>query len=183
MGKLELIIGPMFASKSTELISAVNRYMSIGMSVLVINNHLNKRYGSEKISTHDNRIFDGCYNLKNLADIFELKEYNDVDVIVIEELQFFPDAFDIITFIVDNTNKIIIAAGLIGDSNRNPFGDVLRLIPHAEKIKHLTAFCKRCNNGTLAQFTKRLTDDKEKIIIGTSDLYIAVCRKHFLENN
>jgi thymidine kinase len=182
MGKLELIIGPMFASKSTELISTINRYISIGMSVLVINNHLNSRYGTSKISTHDKKIYEGCFNLQYLKDIYKLEQYPKINVIVIEELQFFPDAYNVITNILDTTDKIVIAAGLIGDSERNPFGDVLRLIPHAETLKHLTAFCKKCNNGTIGQFTKRLSNNKDTIAIGSDDMYITVCRKHYLQD-
>jgi thymidine kinase len=76
----------------------------------------------------------------------------------------------------------VIAGGLDGDFRRAPFGDVLRLIPHAEKVVKLSALCKRCRDGTPANFTMRLTKDKSQTVVGSADVYEAVCRKHFLEN-
>ena len=76
--------------------------------------------------------------------------------------------------------KIVIAAGLDGDSNREPFGDVLRLIPYAEKVTKLSAFCKICQDGTPAFFTKRVTKCNDKVIVGSEDKFIATCRRHYL---
>ena len=70
-GKLELIIGPMFSGKSTELIRHANRYISIGKKVLAINHSFNKRYGSDKITTHDNKIFNDCVIVDNLDDLIQ----------------------------------------------------------------------------------------------------------------
>jgi thymidine kinase len=103
------------------------------------------------------------------------------DVIIIEELQFFTDAYESIVKWCDINNKIVIAAGLDGDFLRNPFGDVLRLIPHAEKVTKLSALCKKCGDGTLAHFTKRITNDNQTTLVGSDDIYEAVCRKHFLK--
>jgi len=115
-------------------------------------------------------------DLELQKDIFEKAE-----VIIIEELQFFTDAFDTIISWCDIHKKSVVAAGLDGDFMRNPFGDVLRLIPHAEKITKLTALCKKCGDGTCAPFTKRTTADTDTTIIGSDDVYEAVCRTHFLE--
>ena len=60
------------------------------------------------------------------------------------------------------------------------FGDILRLIPHAEKVKKLSALCLECNDGTEAFFSKRIdTENSDIINVGAADKYIAVCRKHF----
>jgi thymidine kinase len=104
-----------------------------------------------------------------------------VDVIIIEELQFFTDAYETIIHWCDNYSKIIVAAGLSGDFLRNPFGDILKLIPHAEELTKLNALCKKCNNGTLAHFSKRIVQNNKTTLVGSNDIYEAVCRKHFLE--
>ena len=74
--------------------------------------------------------------------------------------------------------KTIIVAGLDGDYKQEPFGDILKLIPHAERVKKLSALCLKCNDGTPASFTKRIISSKLQTLVGSSESYIAVCRKH-----
>jgi thymidine kinase len=183
-GRLELIIGPMYASKTTELIKISNRYKSIQKNILAINHKINNRYGTCNIMSHDSKELDNCKILTKLCQLKEddlIDEYNKADIIIIEELQFFEDAYEFITNATDIDHKIIIAAGLDGDSNREPFGDVLRLIPYAEKVTKLSAFCKICQDGTLGYYTKRLVDNTDKVLVGTTNEFIAVCRRHYLE--
>jgi len=181
IGYLELIIGPMYAGKSTELIRIINRYKCLNKNIIVINHSFNNRYGSIGLTTHNKEKFEKCLTLSKLGSLDE-NLLENIDVIIIEELQFFDDAYDIIIDWCDNKNKIVIAAGLDGDFKRMPFGDVLRLIPHAEKITKLSALCKKCGDGTHAHFTKRIINKEEKTIVGSDDIYEAVCRKHNLEN-
>lgn len=181
---LQLFIGPMYAGKSSELIRQIQRYEILNKNVLVINHSINNRYGSNTITTHTKMSYDDCIIVDTLSEVYEDKyktKFDNADVIVIEELQFFKDAYDNIVKWCDN-GKHVIAGGLDGDFRRAPFGDVLRLIPHAEKVVKLTALCKRCCNGTPAVFTMRTTLDESQTIVGSGDIYEAVCRKHFLEN-
>ena len=123
-GRLELIIGPMYASKTTELIKLSNRYKSIQKNILAVNHIINNRYGTCNIMSHDSKELDSCKVLTKLSELKEdeyINEYNNADIIIIEELQFFEDAFEFITHATDIDHKIIIAAGLDGDSNRKPF--------------------------------------------------------------
>lgn len=178
-GYLELIIGPMYAGKSTELIRIINRYKCLDKSVIVINHSFNNRYGTSGLSTHNNEKFEKCIILDKL-DIIDKDLLNNTDVIIIEELQFFDSSYETIIDWCDNYKKTVIAAGLDGDFKRNPFGDVLKLIPHAEKITKLSALCKRCGNGTLAHFSKRIVENNDKTLVGGNDIYEAVCRFHYL---
>jgi len=179
-GYLELIIGPMYAGKSTELIRIINRYKCLNKKIVVINHIFNNRYGSNGLTTHNKEKFDTCLNIEKLKEFDENKELLDeTDVIIIEELQFFSDAYDLITKWCDIDKKSVIAAGLDGDFLREPFGDVLKLIPHAEKVTKLSALCKKCGDGTIASFSKRITQEMDKTIVGSNDIYEAVCRKHY----
>ena len=178
-GYLELIIGPMYAGKSTELIRIINRYKCLNKSVIVINHSFNNRYGTSGLSTHNNEKFEKCIILDKLDNI-DKDLLNNTDVIIIEELQFFDSSYETIIDWCDNYKKTVIAAGLDGDFKRNPFGDVLKLIPHAEKITKLSALCKRCGNGTLAHFSKRIVENNDKTLVGGNDIYEAVCRFHYL---
>jgi len=182
-GYLELIIGPMYAGKSTELLRIINRYKCLNKKICVINHSFNNRYGSTGLTTHNRTTFDQCVIITKLAEL-DNDNNNDaisgIDVIIIEELQFFEDAFEYVTKWCDS-GKIVICAGLDGDYLRNPFGDVLRLIPHADKVTKLNSLCKKCGDGTLAHFTKRIILSKETTLVGSDEMYEAVCRKHYLE--
>ena len=182
-GYFKLIIGPMYAGKSTELLRSINKYKILNKKIVVINHIINNRYGSTKLITHDKKEYDDCIILENLGDLEQ--NYKDIfescDVIIIEELQFFKDAYSNIVKWLDIDNKMIIAAGLDGDFMRKPFGDVLNLIPHANKVFKLNALCTKCCNGTKAEFTKRTCAEQEITLVGSNDIYEAVCRKHYLE--
>jgi len=184
VSSLELIIGPMFAGKSTEIIKKIKMYNILEKKVLVINHSINNRYGTEGISTHDENKIENSINVETLQQLEN--EYYDYfiecDVVIIDELQFFNDAFTKITEWLDKYNKKIIGAGLISDFEKKPFGDVLKLIPHAEEIIKLNALCKKCKDGTKACFTKRTINENSQIIVGSNECYEAVCRKHYLEN-
>jgi len=179
-GYLQLIIGPMYDGKSTELIRIINRYKCLNKNIIIINHTFNNRYGSIGLTTHNLEKIEQCIILENLKDL-DKNIFEKADVIIIEELQFFSDAYDVIINWCDEHHKTVIAAGLDGDFMRNPFGDVLKLIPHAEKITKLNALCKKCGDGTSAHFTKRITKDVQTTLVGSNDIYEAVCRKHYGE--
>ena len=184
-GRLELIIGPMYASKSTEVIRRVNRYRAKDLHVLVINHSINNRYGSNHITTHDSVELKCCIIVDKLSDIWDeySEDYKAADIIAIEEIQFFPDAYDFITTALDRDHKQIVAAGLIADYQRKRFGQVLDLIPHAEEILHLKAYCALCVDITDGAFTKRIVSDNEdQVLVGTKETYLTVCRYHYLND-
>ena len=183
VGILELIIGPMYAGKSTELIRITNIYRNIGKTVLGINHTLNTRFDTTDITTHDKKVLEGCIVVEKLEDIehYYTDELLSSEIIIIDELQFFPDAYATILRWVEDMHKTVITAGLDGDFNREPFGDVLRLIPIADKVTKLSAMCKQC--GTPAFFSKRIIDSVERTIVGSTEVYEAVCRRHYLEKD
>ena len=181
MGHLTLIMGCMFAQKTTELLRQIRRFESIGYKVLVVNYEADTRYGKDCIASHDvDKHPATCVG--RLADIDEKVTLSDYDVIVIDEGQFFPDLFDEVTRLADTQPLHIIVCGLDGDSERRPFGDMLRLIPHAEKVERLTAYCAVCRDGTTAHFSKRFVASDGQVAVGAGDMYRPVCRRHFLEN-
>ena len=183
-GRIDIIIGSMFSGKSTELIRRINRYKVLGKKILVINHKLDRRYSENSISTHSNMILE-CISLENLNDINlqenYINEYKSCEVLVIEEAQFFKDLYKVVVKAADIDNKIVIVAGLDGDSNREEFGDILRLIPKCDSVKKLHALCVKCKDGTSASFTKRLIKNNSQIYIGVSE-FIAVCRYHYLND-
>ena len=181
-GSNDIIIGCMFSGKSTEIIRLIKRYQNIPSKRLLIINHSSDiRYGKSVISTHNKEQI-SCKSLSYLSVIKEKEDYKNSNVIFIEEGQFFKDLYDFSTNAADNDNKEVIISGLDGDFKRECFGDICRLIPHAENIKKLNALCSKCQNGTVANFTKRIVSNSDQTLIGSSESYIPVCRYHFINN-
>ena len=181
VGRIEVIIGCMFSGKSTEIIRLIHRYKKINKKLLILNNSLDQRYGECVISTHDKQQV-ACKSLDSLIPIMDTDDYTTSEVIIIEEAQFFKDLFEFATKSADLHNKIVIVSGLDGDYKRQPFGDILKLIPHAEVVKKLSALCILCNNGDEANFTQRLVNSDELELIGTNE-YRPTCRYHYLHIN
>ena len=174
MGYLEIILGPMFAGKTTKLIEKYRECIFLMKKVCVINYEEDKRYDDVKLSSHDLVKIDST-NLKNISDIFSNDEIMKAEIFLINEGQFFPDLYFSVKKLVDELNKTVYVYGLDGDYKREKFGEILDLIPICNKVKKLTALCNMCKDGTKAYFTKRITNEKEQKVIG-NDNYIAVCR-------
>ena len=182
MGEIELILGCMFSGKSTELIRRIRRYKSIGKKVLSVNYLEDKRYGNNNIVTHD-KIKEDALFVKNLQQIITHENFQSSEIIAINEGQFFSDLYNLVITFADYYNKNVIICGLDGDYKRQPFGDILKLIPHSESVIKLTALCKICNDGTKAAFTKRTSKSDDLILIGSEESYLPVCRKCYNIDN
>lgn len=166
----------MFAQKTTELLRRIRRYESIGYTIKVINYAHDTRYGTNCISSHDLDKYPAT-PLHMLSDVGDL---SGVNVIIIDEAQFFPDLYESVTKWADTLPIHIVVCGLDGDSERKPFGDILRLFPHAEEVVRLSSYCAHCRDGTPAYYSKRIDATAEQIAIGGKDMYAPVCRKHYL---
>ena len=177
-GRLELIIGNMFSGKSSELIRRINRERSINKKILVINYLGDNRYSKDSVTTHDLTKVK-CLKLDKLLSLNE-NIINGYDSFFIDEAQFFPDLYTFVKMVVEKCNKHVVVSGLDGDSNRNSFGDIIKLIPISDTVDKLTAYCIRCNNGTLGPFTKKISTSESVVDIGGIDKYLPVCRKHYL---
>ena len=181
MGHLSLIVGCMFAQKTTELLRRVRRYQSIGYRVLVVNFAADTRYGTDRVTSHD-REFEAAVCVSTLAEIAPL--LGEYQVLAVDEAQFFPDLYEYVTRWADTLPLHIVLSGLDGTSDRAPFGDLLRLIPHAEEVERLTAFCAVCRDGTVAMYSQRLespADPSNPLVhIGGAESYRPVCRQHYL---
>ena len=114
-----------------------------------------------------------------LTDKKYFSTYSTSDVIGIDEAQFFPDLLEFIKQ-TERDNKIIIIAGLDGDSNRKPFGQILDCIPLCDEVTKLTAMDMILKDGTPAIFTKRLVDNSDQICVGAKNEYAAVSRMNYL---
>ena len=178
---LTVIFGSMYSGKTTELIRRITRYQSIQKRVLVINSKLDNRYScDDAIISHDEYKYNSM-KCKNLHEIdSQLKIQVDVDVVAIDEGQFFPDLKKYVLKFTEEYGKDVIVAGLIGDFKREKFGSIIDLLNYSDNIVHLKALCTNCTNGTLGIFTKKTCNVLDRIDVGSKEKYIAVCRKCYL---
>jgi len=181
MPKLDIIIGPMFAGKSCEIIRMVRLLKVCDKDYLIVKPKIDNRYSTNEIVSH-NYDKEKCIALTNLIDIYPYCK-NTHDTIFIDEAQFFTDLKKQVLNLVENLNYNVVITGLDGDSNRNKFGEVLDLIPYADSCKKITALCQICKDGTPGIFSYRKSQDENQILIGAKDEYMAVCRKHYLNIN
>jgi thymidine kinase len=179
---LELILGPMFAGKSSAILQIVNRHKSIGRSTLLISHSIDSRYSSENyIINHDGSKIPCCKTNKLLSLLN--KDLVDSKLVIIEEAQFFSDLYMFVLDLVENQGKDVIVVGLDGDADRKPFGQILELVPLCDKITKLKAFCKLCSDGTNALFTFCKKKKDEQVCVGGEDLYMPLCRQHYLAHS
>ena len=181
MAKLDIIIGPMFGGKSTELIRRIRKLDVLNKQYASIKPTVDNRYSYNKIVSHNNdKINCNCYNLIN--DFIKNTELKNMDTIFIEEGQFFNDLKEGVIKLVEHFNCNVVIVGLDGDSNRNKFGQILDLIPYSDTCIKITALCKICNDGTPAIFSHRKNKNKNQVEVGAY-MYESLCRKHYLELN
>ena len=173
---LSIIMGNMFSGKTSELIRRLKRLKVIGKDVMIINSAKDTRSPEEILKTHDNVKFD-CHKVFDLFEIINTDEFDRADIIAIDEAQFFPRLKKFVECCL-HVGKSVILAGLDADSFQHKFGELIDCIPLACDVTKLSALCMRCNDGTLGPFTKRIVEDQRLELIGGSDMYVAVCRKH-----
>lgn len=184
---LELLVGPMFAGKSSALLTIVRRHRALGWPVFVVTHSMDTRYASDPhIVNHDQERIPATATT-HLMDLLDMPAYSEARLVVVEEAQFFPDLVEFVLKAVDGDGKHAVVVGLDGDAERRPFGKVLDLVPHADRITKLTAFCHLCADGTPAVFTHAHRADaaasaaEGKPCVGAADKYTPMCRRHFNE--
>lgn len=179
MGFIKLYIGCMYSGKTTEIIRECHRCNSIGKNVLCINYSFDNRYGDDDFVYSHTRDKISCVKSVNLADV-DQERIRSADVIMINEGQFFADLIEHCVEWCEKLDKDVLVSGLSGDFQRKSFGQILELIPLADEVMYMTAYCVKCRDGTIANFTWRLSTETEQVVIG-SDNYIPVCRRCYLK--
>lgn len=180
---LDLIIGPMYSGKSTELFRRLTILAEMGMNVLYINSSLDIRTQKD-YSTHNPMVSNlGKIKTQKISKLEDV-EYIKFDIIGIDEAQMFPDLEKCVKM-VETDSKHVIVSGLSGDFLRRPFSNISELIPKASNITNLYSICELCAQNQKkilkAEFTKRLCKNSELLLVGGKNEYIPVCRKCYLK--
>ena len=179
---IDLILAPMYAGKTSELIRRLIIYYEMDMKVLYVNSAKDNR-SEDAFSTHNCTIGKIPFKALKTEDIRTL-DVSEYSVIGVDEASFFPGLKDTVLKWVEEQGKIVIVAGLNADYLRRPFGELNDLIPFCDSITKLTPFCLTCKKTegkiTPAHFTKRIIKSREDVLVGGKETYIPVCRKCYL---
>ncbi|MFW5914061.1 MAG: thymidine kinase [Bacillota bacterium] len=177
-GWLEVIVGPMFAGKTEELLRRIRRLEYAKKSVVVFKPRIDNRYDEDSIISH-NKTRAQSVNIDAAEEIFDHID-STTDVVAIDEVQFLDDAIlDVIDFLVQK-GKVVMTSGLDLDFRAEPFAFVPILMARAEYVMKLSAVCVKC--GAPATRTQRIIDGKPAkyydpvVMIGASESYEARCR-------
>ena len=174
-GSIEVICGSMFSGKTEELIRRMKRAQFAKLKVAIYKPCIDVRYSEDEVVSHDAHSIPST-PISSPARMLEIA--SDVEVVGIDEAQFFdPGIVDVCRILADSGVRVIVA-GLDMDYLGKPFGPMPDLIATAEYVTKVHAICVRC--GNLAHHSHRLTADNALVMLGEKDTYEPVCRHCFL---
>jgi len=183
-GKLEVICGSMFSGKTEELMYRLRRAEYAKKAVITIKHKIDNRKSYSCIVSHDGaerQAFSITSCNEGIQTLTNIAEGQHVDVIGIDEIQFFPmETLPVLQGFVEAGIRVIVA-GLDMDFRGEPFGVVPTLMAIADEVTKLRAVCMECGNE--ANFTQRLINgnpagyDDETILVGGEECYEPRCRQ------
>lgn len=175
-GRIELVLGPMFSGKSTELMRRARRAHFAKRRVIVIKYAGDTRYTDAVVlQTHDAATLAATFSASTLMPL--LSEHADTfaaaHMVAIDEGQFLPDLAEFAEKLA-NAGCVVVIAALDSDFMRRAFKPITDVLPLAERIDKLTAVCLTC--GGEAAFNRRTVVSTAVELIGGAESYAAACR-------
>ncbi len=170
-GWIEVVAGSMFSGKTEELIRRLNRAKIAKQKVEIFKPKVDTRYSDDEVVSHNANAIRST-PVETAANILLLS--SDVDVIGIDEAQFFDDGLADVCNELANQGIRVIVAGLDMDFQGKPFGPIPGLMATAEYVTKVHAVCMQC--GNLAQYSHRLSDTDKLVLLGEKDAYEPLCR-------
>ncbi len=173
-GWIEVICGSMFSGKTEELIRRLKRAKIAKQKVEIFKPAVDVRYDEEEVVSHDASSIQSS-PVESSSQI--LLMVNDVDVVGIDEAQFFdPELISVCNQLANSGIRVIIA-GLDMDFTGKPFGPIPALLASAEYVTKVHAICIRC--GNLAQYSHRTIEGDKLVVLGETESYEPLCRRCF----
>ena len=177
-GWIEVICGSMFSGKTEELIRRLNRAKIARQKVEIFKPSVDTRYDDQDVVSHNETAIKST-PIQAASQILLLA--HDVDVIGIDEAQFFDNELATVCNLLANDGIRVIVAGLDMDFQGKPFGPIPSLVATAEYVTKVHAICIRC--GNLAQYSHRTIKDDNLVVLGETDSYEPLCRKCYFQSN
>ena len=176
LGWIEVICGSMFSGKTEELIRRLKRAEFANQKILIFKPITDIRYSQNKVVSHDSNDIESI-PVDNSKKILELSK--DVDVVALDEAQFFDNEVVDVCNQLANTGKRVIIAGLDMDFEGNPFGPMPNLMAIAEFVTKVHAICTE--TGNLANYSHRISKNKDLVLLGEREEYLPLSRAAFKE--
>jgi thymidine kinase len=170
-GWIEVICGSMFSGKTEELIRRMKRANFAKLKVEIFKPEIDVRYDTEKVVSHDSNAIHSTA-VPSSSNILLLA--GDVDVVGIDEAQFFDMGLVEVCNTLANSGTRVIIAGLDMDYTGKPFGVMPPLMAVAEFVTKVHAICVDC--GHLANHSYRFSDESKIVLLGETDKYKPLCR-------
>ena len=170
-GWIEVICGSMFSGKTEELIRRLKRAEIARQRVEIFKPAIDTRYAELDVVSHDARSIRST-PVPASANILLLA--GEVDVVGIDEAQFFDIELPNVCNQLANDGIRVVVAGLDMDFTGKPFGPIPALLAMAEYITKVHAICLRC--GSLAQYSHRTISNEKLVVLGETDAYEPLCR-------
>lgn len=175
-GWIEVICGSMFSGKTEELIRRLKRAKIAKQKVEIFKPAIDTRYDEEKVVSHDQNYIVST-PVPSSSNILLLA--NDVDVIGVDEAQFFdPEIVNVCNQLASRGVRVIVA-GLDMDFMGKPFGPMPALLATAEYVTKVHAICMKC--GNLAHISHRTILNDKLVVLGEKDSYEPLCRDCYNE--
>ncbi len=175
-GWIEVITGSMFSGKTEELIRRLKRAKIARQKVEIFKPEVDKRYDEVNVVSHDQNAIPST-PVQSSSQI--LMYLSDVDVIGVDEAQFFDNQLADVCNQIANAGIRVIVAGLDMDYLGKPFGPIPSLMATAEYVTKVHAVCIAC--GNLAQHSHRTVTNEKLVVLGEKDSYEPLCRHCFRE--
>lgn len=171
-GRIEVVCGSMFSGKTEELIRRMKRAKSAKQKVEIFKPSIDTRYSDEDVVSHDQNSIHST-PIESSGSLLLLA--SDIDVVGIDEAQFFDNGLVEVCNELANRGVRVIVAGLDMDFKGIPFGPIPALCAIADEVTKVHAICVRC--GALAYVSHRLISNDRRVLLGEKDEYEPLCRE------
>ena len=171
-GRIEVVCGSMFSGKTEELIRRMKRAKFAKQKVEIFKPSIDTRYSDEDVVSHDQNSIHST-PIESSGSLLLLA--SDIDVVGIDEAQFFDNGLVEVCNELANRGIRVIVAGLDMDFKGIPFGPIPALCAIADEVTKVHAICVRC--GALVYVSHRLISNDRRVLLGEKDEYEPLCRE------
>ena len=173
-GWIEAVCGSMFSGKTEELLRRIKRARFANQKILLVKPSIDVRYSDKNVVSHQGTSQDAIL-VNNAEEILDV--WKNEKVVAIDEAQFFDDSILAVCNKLSKSGVRVIVAGLDMDYLGVPFGPIPNLLAIAEYVTKVHAVCLSC--GNLAQFSHRIINNDEQVVLGAVEEYEPLCRSCF----
>jgi thymidine kinase len=175
VGWIEVICGSMFSGKTEELIRRLRRAQIARQRVQIFKPKIDERYSQDHLVSHSEMRLKS-EAVSSADEILQKIDWR-AEVIGVDEAQFFDAKLVQVCNQLADLGKRVVVAGLDKDYLGKPFEPMPQLMAIAEYIEKTLAICMKC--GSPANYTQRLVDSSDRVLVGATGTYEARCRRCF----